>query len=255
MHIVRFSKRAGASCYGASNRHINEKHIVLLRLGRALTLKIQSSNLLLSICISTGTRLSRVIASARPADNGDPAIMGTDPEGFDPVADTVGPGIYSGRVKRDADGNVIWGRQYENHNPAPGPVYAGGGYTEMAQAIHQGPDAVRRLLSGGADPNEIMTGGARPLHTCGMSKRGQLATQVLIEAGADVEALDTYGYTPLHRMASNNLVIGAEALLKAGADPNRETDKPYIGERPLQIAQFAGAREVEEVLIRYGAKA
>ncbi|GLC49782.1 hypothetical protein PLESTB_000308100 [Pleodorina starrii] len=51
-------------------------------------------------------------------------------------------------------------------------------------------------------------------------------------------------------MASNNLAIGAEALLVAGADPNRETEKPYIGERPLQIAQFSGAREVEEVLLR-----
>ncbi|GLC45310.1 hypothetical protein PLESTM_001718700 [Pleodorina starrii] len=119
--------------------------------------------------------------------------MGTDPEGFDPVADTVGPGIYSGRVKQDANGNVLWGRQYENHNPAPGPIYAGGGYTEMAKAIHEGPDAVRRLLAAGADPNEIMTGGARPLHTCGMSRRGQQSTQVLIEAGADIEALDTYG--------------------------------------------------------------
>lgn len=33
------------------------------------------------------------------------------------------------------------------------------------------------------------------------------------------EAVDTYGYRPLHRMASNNLAIGAEALLRAGADP------------------------------------
>lgn len=124
----------------------------------------------------------------------------------------------------------------------------------MAQAIHKGPEAVRQLLAAGADPNEVMTGGARPLHTCGMSRSGQLSTQVLIEAGAEIEALDTYGYTPLHRMASNNLAVGAEALLAAGADPNRPTEKPYTGDTPLSIARSSGARDVVEVLLRYGAK-
>ena len=37
----------------------------------------------------------------------------TDPEGFDPYADTVGPGIYGGRVKTDAEGNIFVGRQYQ----------------------------------------------------------------------------------------------------------------------------------------------
>lgn len=78
--------------------------------------------------------------------------------------------------------------------------------------------------------------------------------QVLIEAGAEIEALDTYGYTPLHRMASNNLAVGAEALLAAGADPNRPTEKPYTGDTPLSIARSSGARDVVEVLLRYGAK-
>jgi hypothetical protein len=87
----------------------------------------------------------------------------TDDEGFNPYKDTVGPGIYgyvsshiqfiiyntilytihplskphlsvicacSGRVVRDAEtGEVVIGRQYQDHNPRPGPVYAGGGYT------------------------------------------------------------------------------------------------------------------------------
>ena len=35
----------------------------------------------------------------------------------------------------------------------------------MANAIHKGPEAVKALLEAGADPNEVMTGGARPLHT------------------------------------------------------------------------------------------
>lgn len=44
----------------------------------------------------------------------------TDHEGFDPYADTVGPGIYGGIVKRDGRGEVVIGRQYQNHNPRPG---------------------------------------------------------------------------------------------------------------------------------------
>jgi hypothetical protein len=67
--------------------------------------------------------------------------------------------------------------------------------------------------------NEVGTGGATPLHTCGMSYFNQYATAFIIARGGDVAALDTYGYTALDRMASNNLAVGAEALLEHGADP------------------------------------
>jgi hypothetical protein len=33
----------------------------------------------------------------------------TDPEGFDPYIDTVGPGIYGGSVKRDEQGTSLLG--------------------------------------------------------------------------------------------------------------------------------------------------
>mmetsp|Transcript_54546 Transcript_54546/g.65660 ORF Transcript_54546/g.65660 Transcript_54546/m.65660 type:complete len:151 (-) Transcript_54546:149-601(-) len=46
----------------------------------------------------------------------------TDNDGFDPYADTVGAGIYSGTVKRTADGAVEIGTQYQNHNPRKGVV-------------------------------------------------------------------------------------------------------------------------------------
>lgn len=183
------------------------------------------------------------------------SVLAMDPEGFDPVQDTVGAGIYSGKVLRDEQGNVVYGKQYQNHNPQPGPVYSGGGFTDMANAIHNGPDSVRELLQ--QQPglaNEISTGGATPLHTCGMSRRGQLSTQILIEVGGAIEAIDTYGYTPLHRMASNNLAIGAEALLKAGADVNKKSEKPYSGQTPLRVAYESRASDVAEVLKRYGGK-
>ena len=59
----------------------------------------------------------------------------TDKEGFDPYADSVGAGIYGGVVKRDKAGKIVIGRQYQNHNPRPGPVYAGGGYTPSTKAL------------------------------------------------------------------------------------------------------------------------
>ena len=67
-------------------------------------------------------------------------------EGLEVESDSVGPGIYGGRVVVE-DGEVVIGKQYEEHNALPGPVYAGGGYTELSEAIRSGgPDAVKALL-------------------------------------------------------------------------------------------------------------
>lgn len=165
----------------------------------------------------------------------------TDAEGFDPYADTVGPGIYGGSVKRDAaTGEVLIGEQYQNHNHRPGPVYDGRGYSLMSRALHAGPEKVKEILNDHPSlMEEISTGGARPLHMCGMSRSNQHSTQILIDAGADVYSQDTYGYTALHRMASNNLEIGGEALVRAGHDPNLPMDG--ADSTPIQIAKRSRA--------------
>ena len=100
----------------------------------------------------------------------------TDAEGFDPYADSVGAGIYSlGTVRRrETDGSVVVGAQYQNHNPRPGPVYSGGGYTPVSEAIA----AFAREVDAGATPdrttlaklldahpdlvNDVATGGGSP---------------------------------------------------------------------------------------------
>jgi ankyrin repeat protein len=174
----------------------------------------------------------------------------TDNEGFNPYADSVGPGIYGGIVKRDQNGEIIIGEQYQNHNPNPGPVYAGGGYTPIVNALKLGDEALKILLDQYPDlVNDISTGGATPLHMCGMSRDGQASTAYLIQRGADIEAVDTYAYKPLHRMASNNLAIGAEALLLAGADVYAVTSRR--GETAMTIARSAGAADVIAVLLRF----
>merc|ERR1719430_1630342 len=165
----------------------------------------------------------------------------TDSEGFDPYADSVGPGIYGGIIKRDEHGEVVIGAQYQNHNPRPGPVYAGGGYTPINKALDDS-DKLTDLLEKYPDlVNDISTGGAQPLHMCGMSKRKQHAVNILVAAGGDVEAVDTYGFTPLLRMASNNLAAGARSLLESGADPGY---KGNAGLTPMQCAMSSRAVDV-----------
>ena len=206
----------------------------------------------------------------------------TDAEGFDPYADSVGPGIYGGIVKRDGSGQIVVGRQYQNHNPRPGPVYAGGGYTPVTQALRS-PAQLAQLLDRFPDlVNDVSTGGAQPLHNCGMSAANQEQAALLISRGADIEgerararclsspapslgdeagrlslppsplppfpALDTYGFTPLMRMASNNLAAGAKHLLAAGADPARRVG----GNTAAQIAASSQARDVLRALRDHG---
>ena len=169
----------------------------------------------------------------------------TDPEGFDPYADTVGPGIYGGSVLRDKNtGEILIGEQYQNHNERPGPIYDGNGYCLMSRAIHAGPDKIEEILDDYPQLiHDISTGGATPLHMCGMSKNGQLCTEVLVRRGANIHAIDTYGMNPLHRMASNDLAIGAEILVKAGLDPNdvgqaqKDTSLQYSLRTPIEIAR------------------
>lgn len=174
----------------------------------------------------------------------------TDAEGFNQYADTVGPGIYGGIVKRDSAGGVIIGRQYQNHNPTPGPIYASGGYTPTIRLLQNNdPLAMAAWLDRHPElANEVTTGGASPLHMCGMSRAAQMSTKLLLDRGADKEAVDTYGYRPLHRMASNNLAVGALALLEAGADPMALTAH---GETAMQIARASRALDVVSVLLRF----
>merc|ERR1712154_236012 len=85
----------------------------------------------------------------------------TDPEGFDPYADTVGPGIYGGSVQRNDQNEIIIGGQYQNHNHRPGPVYDGKGYSLMSRAIHMGESKVKEVLKDYPHlKDEISTGGA-----------------------------------------------------------------------------------------------
>lgn len=66
-------------------------------------------------------------------------------------------------------------------------MYAGGGYAPIVAALKMGEAAVKEILdSHGELVNEVTTGGATPLHMCGMSRQNQLMTKLLIERGANM---------------------------------------------------------------------
>lgn len=161
-------------------------------------------------------------------------------EGLDAESDSVGPGIYGGCVLRDAAGEIVIGQQYERHNPLPGPVYAGNGYTQMSQAIRAGPSAVAQLLQEQPESaDELSTGGATPLHVCAMSPIGQQSMQLIVEARGDksIDARDTWGYTALQRAATNNLAEGAQALLAAGASHTAPSGLEGTGDSARALAR------------------
>merc|ERR1712183_564008 len=70
--------------------------------------------------------------------------------------------------------------------------------------------------------NLVMTGGARPLHMCGMGRGGDTSDLIaaLVKYGADVNAKDNYEYTPMDRLASNS-VHGIQLLQSHGAVQSR----------------------------------
>ena len=158
-------------------------------------------------------------------------------EGYDEASDAVGPGIYGGSVLLSDNGDVVHGdAEYEDHG-RPGPKYDGRGYSLMTRAIQTGEaeivDSILRDFP--SLVHEVTTGGGRPLHNAGMSSNGQHCAQTLIDRGADLHALDAYSYNALHRMASNDLDVGAEALVRAGLDPNFKPDGTT--DSPIEIAQ------------------
>ena len=49
-------------------------------------------------------------------------------------------------MKRNENGEILIGQQYQNHNSRPGPVYDGTGYSLMSKAIQAGPEKVKEVL-------------------------------------------------------------------------------------------------------------
>lgn len=167
--------------------------------------------------------------------------------GWNLPIDVVGAGVYGGVVKRNGSGAILIGDEWPEDNRAPpahNPRHSTGpyldfskytpksrGYTKIAQVIQSGDaDRLEALLqsAGGEEQsrklaNLVMTGGARPLHMCGMGRgkdRSELI-KILIAHGADVNAKDNYEMTPMERLSSNQ-VTGNQVLRAAGGKVGRQ---------------------------------
>jgi ankyrin len=143
-------------------------------------------------------------------------------------------------------------------------------------------DFLRLLLAAGASVSEFDSSARTSLHWA--AKRGDLsAAEILIKHKADVNAKKRAGvYTPLHQAATKEmaeLLIRHKADVNAGIeektatplhwaveDQNKDvvevllkhradvTAKNGARETPLEIARRIGAKEIVELLRRYGAK-
>merc|ERR1711968_260420 len=118
------------------------------------------------------------------------------------------------------------------------------GYTDIAMTIIRGNEGeLDALLSSASGEqrtrlaNLVMTGGARPLHMCGMSRGGDASGMIatLIGFGADVNSKDNYEMTPMDRLSSN-AVTGNQLLQKHGAVPGRKLPR---GAPRWEDAEFA----------------
>lgn len=115
-----------------------------------------------------------------------------------------------------------------------------------------GVQAVRLLISKGADPKCKDRGGRSPLHFASHGSDPKVAAE-LVDAGADPSVSDPMGWTPLHFAASSEFTARheiARKLLEAGAEVNALTDDGYS---PLHMAVSNSDRRMVVVLLEGGA--
>lgn len=174
--------------------------------------------------------------------------------GWNLPIDVVGAGVYGGIVKRDGGGRISVGDEWPEDNVAPpahNPVHSSGpyldfskftpenrGYSHIAVLIQQsrgrqGASELEALFQKLPDDSErnklanlVMTGGARPLHMCGMGRGGDTSEliTILIKHGAEVNAKDNYEYTPMDRLSSNS-VAGNKILKSHGGVRGRDLER------------------------------
>ncbi|QRK04910.1 ankyrin repeat domain-containing protein [Archangium violaceum] len=128
---------------------------------------------------------------------------------------------------------------------------------ELFTAIKQHDTSrIKALLAEGADPNEPQSEppGLRPLHVAiyELADGGELdVILALLKHGADVNAWDVErDRTPLLVAVCENELAAADALVKAGAEPNvRSSD----GITPLRSSVEDGNLDMASLLLEAGA--
>jgi len=116
-------------------------------------------------------------------------------------------------------------------------------------AKHQDAEAVRLLLSDGADPNARQPDGATALHWAVYQEDPNMLA-ALVQAGANVNVTNRLGASPLYLAAKSGNAELIKNLLRAGADPNLALQN---GETPLMTAARSGTVKGVKQIIAAGA--
>lgn len=107
--------------------------------------------------------------------------------------------------------------------------------------------AVKRLITGGADVQEIDDDTAlTPLVTAALAGHKDIV-ELLIENGADPDGRDGKGYTALHAAAYGGHLDIVVLLIDRGVDPNDHHNKAGI--TPLHAAVEGNFRDIVAVLL------
>ena len=118
----------------------------------------------------------------------------------------------------------------------------------MLTAAFGSPEAVRLLVTAGADIRAVSTGGVTALH---WAAANPAKVRLLLDAGADVNAASQIGRTPLIVAASANGSAEAVRLLLAkGAKVNVADD---VGITPIAAAAIVDDGDVVKLLLDNGA--
>jgi uncharacterized protein len=139
------------------------------------------------------------------------------------------------------------------------------GVTPLLEASGQGHlELVRHLIDRGAEIDYAGMPEGSPLMLAAFMGHVEVL-RLLLAAGADVDlAMPAGGETALHMGAVANRAAAAQALLDAGADPNRHANSgvgtsmfdgnvKLWGETPLHYAAAYSDEELIQALLRAGA--
>jgi ankyrin repeat protein len=123
-------------------------------------------------------------------------------------------------------------------------------WTALHNAVESGSlEALKLLLSHGADVNALTEESWTPLHAAAWNGRTEI-TKLLLSHGADVKCTIKNGSTALYLAAEFNYVESVRELLSHGADIDRASDS---GHTPLHIAISENSMESARELIAHGA--
>ncbi|KYQ89166.1 ankyrin repeat-containing protein [Tieghemostelium lacteum] len=105
-----------------------------------------------------------------------------------------------------------------------------------------------KVLSQGADLNQLGEGGRTPLHQSILKSDDVTVPELLLQNGADVTIGDTRGWTPMHYAAYFNRPRCAYLLMRRGFESVRNKCRDHLGRLALDLAVINRSRETEQVL-------